>query len=283
MASENLSKREEIRSNLRKQREKELKKERTRRAVIIGGISTVSLLAVGGATWGIVASRPEPVERGEQLTPSTADEFGAFHIGAAGEVLEDQEPTGKTRMDMFIDPQCPACGAVDRAIGERVNELLANEEIDLFLTPTAFLNETSTDDYSNRAVNALITVAENSPEFFIDLMNELFKEGVQPGEGVGYKPVSDEDLAETAQSVGVPQSTTDLFSKGHYIDWIEQNTDTQLNDRPDLFPESFSTPSVFFNVSYDENGTASGYTKVAFSSSDPLIDFNETYEEAKES
>lgn len=276
MSSDKIKSREQVRADLRKQREKELKKERTRRGFIIGGIGTASILAIGGATWGIIASRPEPVILGEQISPAKVDEFGAFHIGSDGQVLDDKTPTGATRMDMFIDPQCPACGVVDRAIGERVNELLANNEIDLFLTPTAFMNDSSTDDYSSRAVNALITVAEESPEHYLDFMNKLFEEDVQPGGGMSYIPVSDSQIGEYAMSVGVSEEVAKKFEKGHYIDWIEQHTNTQLNDRPDLFPESFSTPSVFFNIQY-ENGESSGHTKVEFGS-DPLESFNSTFE-----
>lgn len=280
--STNNNKREEVRARLRQERKKELRQEKTRRTVLVGGIATVSALAIGGTTWGIIASRPEPIELGDQLTPSKVDEVGAFHIGAAGEVLENTEPNGNTRMDMFIDPQCPACGSIDRAIGERVNELLANEEIDLFVIPTAFLNETSTDGYSKRAVNALVTVAEESPEHFIQLMNTLFEEDVQPGEGVAYIPVSDADLAETAVSVGVPEVVANKFVKGHYTEWIETHTNTQLNDRPDLFPDGFSTPSIFLNLSYDENNEAVDFTRVQFQSQNPLETFNATLESVKE-
>lgn len=281
MDSDKVSRRDEIRANLRKQREKELKAEQTRRAFIIGGISTTAVLAVGAATWGVIASRPEPIDLGEQITPKKADEFGAFHIGSAGEALDDKEPTGETRVDFFIDPQCPACGVVDRAISDRINELLSKGEIDLFITPTAFLNEASTDDYSNRAVNALITVAENAPEYFIDFMNALFEEENQPEEGISYIPVSDSDLAEIAMSVGVPENVSALFSERSYVNWIEQNTEKQLNDRPDLFPDTFATPSIFFGVSYNEDGKSSGHTKVEFTSQDPLAAFDATYEKVQ--
>lgn len=282
MVNDAQRRREDIREKLKKERAQELKKEKTRRAVMIGGISVASLAALGGLSWAIVASLPEQKPKGEQKIPTKADAHGAFHIDSTGAVIEDTEPSGSiTRMDMFIDPQCPACGMIDRAIKDRVAELLTNEEIDLFLTPTAFLNNASTDKYSSRAVNALITVAEESPDHFMKFMHILFEEGKQPGEGGSYVPVSDEVLGERAVEAGVSQDVADKFAQRHYLDWIEQHTNTQLNDRPDLFPDGFATPSVFFNVDYDEEGKAlSGYTKVSFQG-DPVQDFNSSLEQAK--
>lgn len=269
MMSENNfdNKKDLMRESLRKQREKQLKKEQVKKIGFIVLTVIVLFSIVGSIIWFTQKSSDSEVS-GEQLTPSKVDANGAFHVGAGGAVLDDNQPTGSTRVDNFFDPMCPGCGIVERGIGDRLVELLNEEEIDLYMTPVAFLDNASTDQYSTRAVNATITVAEESPEHYLAFVNNLYKEGNQPSEGQSYVSVPDSILSERAIEVGVPQEVADKFKEGHYTEWIKTNTQKQLNDRNDLFPDGFSTPAVFLELEYKNKETHEGevvdFTRVEF-------------------
>jgi protein-disulfide isomerase len=260
------------------------KESSARFGVIVGLL--VALIVIGGTVGIIVGTNtasPAPVATAEeQLTPKNVTAEGAFHITTEGVVAPTAErQAGAVRLDMFIDPQCPACGLVERGIGDEVKKLVDTGAVDLYLTPVSFLDRASSDRYSTRATNALITVAEDAPAQTLPFMQALFTEENQPGEGGAYRPVSAEKLASIAESVGVPSDVASTFGEGRYITWVEEHTEKQLA-RTDLFPDGFATPGVFFNVVYENGRALPGFQKVIFNSADTLSTFQSAYTAAKE-
>lgn len=200
----------------------------------------------------------------EQWVPEKVDAYGAFKLGKNGTITDDKEPTiGKTRVDLFFDPHCPYCGIAERAIGEDIVELVNNDTIEMYYTPVAFLDQMSQGTrYSTRATNAIITVAEKSPEHFSDYMKAIYAEDFQPSEGSTYINVTNEQLANLAKEVGVDEEVANLIPNEHYNEWIAKQTERQT-EREDLFSKTdknnaFGTPAIFINTVYDENGEATG-------------------------
>lgn len=276
------------REEMHQRRAEQMRRDKRNSRITWGVVIAILAILVGVVTVAVVKQAtggPAPTPKGEQWTPANVDANGAFHIGIDGGVIPNgtsitKPPTGP-RMDMFFDPQCPGCGITDRAISGRVNELLASNELDMYMYPVAFLDRMSSDNYSTRSVNALVTVAEKSPEHFMAFVSALYTKENQPGENSTYRPVTDAKLAQVAVSVGVPQSVADTFAAAHYEDWVKKNTQTQLN-RKDFFTSGFSTPSIFFNTIYDGT-TATKFTKAALSGNGDalLASFNRAVEEAK--
>lgn len=216
--------------------------------------------------------------KGKQLTPKLINDRGAFHVTSDG-VQKDTQPTGKTVVETFFDPQCPACGIVERNTGERMDELLNNNEIDLYIYPITFLDQTSTDNYSSRAASAVVTVAERSPEHTMDFVAKIFSEDFQPEEGSAYESVSDTDLANAAIEVGVPEKTAKTIEDKNYLDWVVKHSKKQMA-RTDYFKDGFSTPAVFMGTEYVD-GKATNYNRVVFDNADILGTFNKVLEETK--
>lgn len=233
----------------------------------------------------VKAENEAKIKNSVQLQPENIDTNGAYHINSAGGVIvkgsNEKSSVEAVRLDMFFDPQCPGCGAVDRSIGEQLNKQIANNEIDLYMSPVSFLDQASTDDYSTRSVNAIITVAEKSPQNFMKFVNKLYEDGVQPGEGAQYIPVSDDMLATLAKESGVSAEVADTIPNRQYVNWIKSNSEKQI-DRKDFFPENFSTPALFFNAMY-KDGKAVNYSKVLFGNNDIVTDFNNAFNSAVES
>lgn len=211
------------------------------------------------------------------LTPKNVDANGAFRAKQASGVKLKED---SVRVDLFFDPQCPGCGALDRAIGPELTELSKEGEIDLYLSPVSFLDNAGRDRYSSRAANAVITVAEESPENLGEFVNAIYEEDFQPAEG-GGETRSDEELIAEAVNVGVSQESAEKIKNHSYFKWIEENTEKQTN-RKDLFSAGFSTPSIFLNVSYNENNEAQGFKKLDFSNGSIQEVFTKELNEAKE-
>lgn len=274
------SKTKEERRQERRQRAAEMRKQakkKARRDKIVRVSALVSVIAVLVGLIGYIAVTAHNkkdsdgwTQAATQLTPKNFDEHGAF------QVKSNNLKSSATRVDDFFDPLCPGCGAVHRASGDRMKELVKSGDIDLRLSPVSFLDEASTDKYSTRAINAFVTVAENSPEHALDFLTALYRKDFQPQEGVqnyGQKPVTDQALVEAAVGAGVPADVAKTISEHRYADWIKKMSEKQVK-RSDLFPGGFSTPAIFTGVKYGSDGKASG-TKIDFKNKDILKAFNE--------
>lgn len=253
------------------------KKEKRHRLILTISVSVVAVLFLG--LIGFLAfsdaktTKKEASVLGVQMTPALANSNGSFYVSKDGKTNEPSADSKATRVDLFFDPQCPGCGVVDRGIGERLAELVQTEEIDLYLSPVSFLDKTSADRYSSRAVNAVVTVAEKSPAHLLKFVNAIYAKDFQPAEGGAS--VSDEKLSAQAIKIGVPEAVANEFKNHSYFDWIAKNSTTQM-DRADYFSAGFATPSLFLN-SKVQNGVASDFTKVQFVDSNILKTFNDAF------
>lgn len=266
---------------------KQAKKDRKVKVIVL---TLITVLIAGFSVFGIYKlsdehrknnnSAEEALKyKGEQKEPTKINDDGSYHIGKDGEMLENDKPVDNTtRIDMFFDPQCPACGMVERQVGDRMDELVNDGEADLYLYPVAFLDNTSSDRYSTRSLNAMITVAENDPDKFYDYYRAIFAPDFQPGEASAYVSVSDDKLANLARQVGVKEDVAESITEKHYIDWVIEHSNKQT-ERKDFFKDGFSTPAVFLNTEY-KNGEAENYTRVNFTQ-DMLSSFNNAFDNAK--
>ena len=274
------SKTKEERRQERRQRAAEMRKQakkKARRDKIVRVSALVSVIAVLIGLTGYIAVTAHNkkdsdgwTQAATQLTPKNFDDHGAF------QVKSDNLKSNATRVDDFFDPLCPGCGAVHRASGDRMKELVKSGDIDLRLSPVSFLDEASTDKYSTRAINSFVTVAENSPEHALEFLSALYRKDFQPQEGTqnyGQKPVTDQALVEAAVGAGVPADVAKTIPEHRYADWIKKTSEKQVK-RSDLFPGGFSTPAIFTGVKYGSDGKASG-TKIDFKNKDILKAFNE--------
>lgn len=234
------------------------------------------IMAVQGA-----AKKTEPIDS-SVTTPAFLTSDRSWRIledGAADTKADDSAKDGKTRVQVIFDPMCPGCGAFDRAMNETLLDLVKRGEIDLFVSPVSFLDSTSSDDYSTRAVNAVSTIASESPEHLSAFITAIFEK--QPSEGNEYVSVSNADLIATAVSVGVPEDKAAKINDESYREWIEKHSKLTMR-RQDLFASGFSTPAVFIGGSIDANGKVSDVTRVKFSPNEGILEtFLRVYNEVR--
>lgn len=265
------------REQLRLVREKQEKEAKIRKII---GLSLAALVALGLILAGVLLVKNKPAEVPEANgAPKYLTSDGSYHIlptGAVDTTADDTTKPGKVRVELFLDPQCPGCGAASRALDAHLLDLAKKGEIDLYMKPVTFLDQASSDKYSSRAANSLVMVANEAPEHFFKYASLLYAPENQPREATEYVPVTDEKLGNIAQQAGVPKEVTAKFADHTYQNWLLGET-TRTIARKDLFPgNSFSTPAIFIGGTVSE-GKVSGAERVKFEADKPIIDsFNET-------
>lgn len=205
--------REAQREALRKQRQAELKRQRSLRTVIIAIVVVIALVLAGGVGYLIWRStRPA----GPVATPAgvTAEQT-YIQLGAP-------EDSGAPVLELHLDFMCPYCGQFEQINGADVAEMVANDEITLHLVPRRLLDaQSTTGDYSSRAANALVCVYEENEDTTIPFLQLLFAN--QPSEGSAG--LDNDQIFAYAQEAGASDAVRDCMDSRTYQPWIRQVVD----------------------------------------------------------
>lgn len=233
MSSAKLSKqdrREAAREQARKLRELQKRRERRNRILIITGV-VVFIGIVVAALISIITAGNRPPLDGVDERPAGAIASGAIQVGAdgVGSVSE-----GAPVVDLYLDYLCTHCANFEAINGGVLDELAAAGEATVNYHPVAFIGGS---DFNIRAANALAVVATESPEHFGEFNTQLF---AAQGEG-GATPLSNDQIADVAREVGVPEEVVETFPDGRYNDWVQGVTEQAQRD------EIRGTPTVLID------------------------------------
>lgn len=214
MAASNAQERREAqREAIRKQREAELKRQRSIRTIVIAAIVVVALLiaaGIGYLVWS--ANKPE----GPAATPKGISQDQPYYsLGAP-------EDSGKPVVELHVDFMCPVCGQFEKINGKDIRSIVDNKEATVHLSTRRFLDSNSTTgDYSTRAANAAACVYNDDPDNFMDFQTALFDN--QPKEGTAG--LSNDQLAQYAQKAGAGKDVASCIDDGTYDRWIREDVD----------------------------------------------------------
>lgn len=223
--------REAARTKAKALREQHRKGEQRRRLAIQASVVIGTLGIVAAVVFAIINGATTASNSG--LTPKNFSYDNGIKLGANGEPFTStSNPTvaptpgakGPATMKLYVDYQCPVCMHFEDANGAQIKSWLDSGFITLEVHPVSFLDGAgSPNEYSSRAANAAICVAENSPKQFFDFNKVLFEK--QPDEGTPG-PSNDEIFA-TAKSVGITNADkikTCIDAKS-YGKWISDTTE----------------------------------------------------------
>lgn len=222
--------RDAAREQARKLREAQQRREKRNRVLVIAGV-VVFIAIVAAALFAIINSRNADPLEGVDSQPAGAIESGAIQLGAdgVGSVSE-----GAPVVDVYLDYLCTHCWTFENLNEGVLEELAANGEATVNFHPIAYI---SGSDFNVRGASALAEVATQSPEHFGQFNNQLF--AAQP-EG-GATPLSNEQIAEAAREVGVPEEVIETFDDVRYSDWVQGATEQARRD------EIGGTPTVLID------------------------------------
>ena len=148
-------------------------------AVIVAGIAVAVFFAVG-------SSRTSPTVTGAPK--------GATALGGPI-VLNPDAPAGVPVLDLYEDPQCPACKMFEDYYGATLNDLVKTNKVKVRVHTLSFLDNMLKNDSSIRAANAAMCAADQGR--FHDYVTGTYA-GQPAQEGTGYTDAQLEGFATKA-------------------------------------------------------------------------------------
>lgn len=182
--------------------------------------------------------------------PSNATGKGGFIISKNG---IDKPVKGVPTVATYMDFMCPGCGSMERQLGDTYEKLVEAGQINLEIHPMAFMDRYSTDEYSSRAANAAVEIAESDPDHLMAFISAMYEEDFQPDE-TDYQPVSNEQIKERALQAGVSEEVATAATDDDYVyaDWIAAMSDytpmrSELWNVSGQLKGQMSTPTITIN------------------------------------
>jgi protein-disulfide isomerase len=215
--------REEARAKAKLLREAQKKGDRRKRLAL--------QLGVGGSVIGVVALVAFAIISGSQVKPAVTPANMMFNDGIKiGTNLEAYTPnytpapgeggTDVPNIQVYLDYQCIHCKSFELPNQSQIESWVSKGIATVQIHPVSFVESAS--DYSAKASNAAVCVAEISPNSFLKFNSVLFAN--QP-EGNAAGP-NNEDLFNFAKSVGVTNEAEvqSCINERRYKSWIEAAT-----------------------------------------------------------
>lgn len=248
----------------RQAREAQAAKERKQQTII--GIIVVAIVVALVAVIGVViyrniagssssatdVSSAYSKMQAVKTQPSKADDKGGFLISKDGYGKKTADvPT----VGIYMEPLCPGCASVNRQLDPTLVKMMNAGQLNLDLHFLNFQDNKSSDNYSNRAFNGAIYIAEHDsdPNHLMNYLSNIYAEDFQPGELDNYVSVNNSKLEKQAVKAGVSEDVAKAaFSgKNEYVEWLSASNDYTIA-RPELFSSSgaFSSPTLTINGTY---------------------------------
>ncbi len=212
------------RERLREERERQAKKDKARRQIIVGA-SIVGVLAVaGGAGFLIMQANKdtgwEAAAKAKVVAPAnTSGKNGStVTIGDAA----------KNTVHLYEDARCPACASMEQTFGKDITKGMEDGEYKLSFTIGTFLDGNLGGDGSKNALSALGAALNVSPEAFLDYKEALYSAEYHPEES-SDEFAKDDYLIKVANTVDALKDKKGFqndVKSGKYDAWAMKMSDT---------------------------------------------------------
>ncbi|MGW1377235.1 thioredoxin domain-containing protein [Streptomyces sp. NPDC002446] len=269
------------RERLRAERERQAKKDRVRRQLIVGG-AIVGVLAIAGGIGVAIAnlgggeSTAEKAAAGDSAWAKAAKAKlvkPANTSGAQGTTIVIGKKDAKNTVSLFEDPRCPGCANFEQNVGATVEKDIKDGKYKAAYHLGTFLDNNLRGTGSKNAVSALGAALNVSPEAFLKYKYALFSKEFHPEETGPDKFADDAYLVKVADTVPALKGNA-AFQKavkaGTYDRWALE-VSGEFNSHKDVT----NTPTVKVNdtvIGTDTpQGKAAPSTVAAYNS---LVDQN---------
>ncbi|WP_327356761.1 DsbA family protein [Streptomyces sp. NBC_01304] len=216
------------RERLRIERERQAKKDRARRQIVVAAAVVGVLAAAGGiGYWVVQANKPkEPTQwekaaKAKVVTPANSS-------GKNGTTVTIGKSTGKNTVHLYEDPRCPGCAAMEQSIGEAVNKGMEDGDYKLTFTIGTFLDGNLKGEGSKNALSALGAALNVSPEAFVEYKTALYSSKYHPSESTDDF-AKDDYLIKVADTVDALKGNTkfqNAVKKGTFDPWAMKMSDS---------------------------------------------------------
>jgi protein-disulfide isomerase len=206
------------RERLRLQREKEAKRAKVRRQLLVGG-GVVALLAVAGGVAVAVNAASKPsywaaAAKDKLVKPANTS-------GTNGTTVIIGDANNKNTVEEYEDMRCPVCAAYEQAAGAAVLKDALDGKYKISYTFGTFLDAGQGGSGSKKALSALGAALNVSKDAFNAYHTLLYSKDVHPAENKDTFNNADK-LISLAQQVPALKNNTkfsDAVTKGTFDKW----------------------------------------------------------------
>jgi protein-disulfide isomerase len=220
------SKSERAQALLREQR----RRERTRNLLVVGAV--VVAIAIIAVVMVVVSSKKDTTGQAVSSTGTPKNLSGTYNVVIG-------TSSAPTTIKLYEDLQCPICRSFEQVAGSQIQAAIAGGKVKVDYHMVAFLDRSSTTNYSSRALNAAMAVLSTAgPDAFLKFHTIAYDN--QPAEGSAGVP--DSTLVDWAVQAGADKTeVTPLIDGNVYHQWVVNATDQMSKDQVS------GTPTVFIN------------------------------------
>jgi protein-disulfide isomerase len=204
------------------------RRERMRNFSVIGAV-VLAIVIIGGVLFYVQSQK--------DTTGQTAKDVPSNLSGTYNVVIG--KSSAPTTIKAYEDLQCPICKQFEAVTGQQTQAAIDAGKVKVDYHMVAFLDRSSTTNYSSRALNAAMAVLSTAgPDAFMKFRTIAFQN--QPAEGSAGVP--DSTLIDWAVEAGADKDkVTPLINGNVYHQWVVNATDQMSKDGVT------GTPTIFIN------------------------------------
>jgi len=204
------------------------RRERMRNFSVIGAV-VLAIVIIGGVLFYVQSQK--------DTTGQTAKDVPSNLSGTYNVVIG--KSSAPTTIKAYEDLQCPICKQFEAVTGQQTQAAIDAGKVKVDYHMVAFLDRSSTTNYSSRALNAAMAVLSTAgPDAFMKFRTIAFQN--QPAEGSAGVP--DSTLIDWAVQAGADKDkVTPLINGNVYHQWVVNATDQMSKDGVT------GTPTIFIN------------------------------------
>ena len=204
------------------------RRERMRNFSVIGAV-VLAIVIIGGVLFYVQSQK--------DTTGQTAKDVPSNLSGTYNVVIG--KSSAPTTIKAYEDLQCPICKQFEAVTGQQTQAAIDAGKVKVDYHMVAFLDRSSTTNYSSRALNAAMAVLSTAgPDAFMKFRTIAFQN--QPAEGSAGVP--DSTLIDWAVQAGADKDKVAPLINGNvYHQWVVNATDQMSKDGVT------GTPTIFIN------------------------------------
>ncbi|MET9952620.1 DsbA family protein [Streptomyces sp. NPDC006339] len=186
------------RERLRIERERQAKKEKVRRQLVVAATAVGVLAVAGGVGYAVVqANKPSAWETAADAKNVTAPKNTE---GENGTTVVIGKPEAKKTLEIYEDSRCPVCATFEQNVGATVDKDVTDGKYKIKYVGATFIDNADQGEGSKNALSALGAALNVSPDAFLKYKAALYSTKFHPEESQD-KFAKDSYLLEVADSV----------------------------------------------------------------------------------
>ncbi|MEV6023135.1 thioredoxin domain-containing protein [Streptomyces sp. NPDC052036] len=206
------------RERLRVERERQAKRDKAKRQIIVAASVVAVLAAAGGIGYAVVqGNKPthwEAAKSAKVVAPANT-------TGTNGTTVVIGKDTAPKTLKVYEDPRCPVCAQFEQTVGTTVKQDIDSGKFKFQYVGATFIDGHDNGEGSKNALSALGAALNVSPEAFLEYKSALYSTKWHPDETTD-KFKDDSYLIKVADTVPALKNNTkfqDAVKKGTYDAW----------------------------------------------------------------